>query len=134
MERTQLDWSTAEVHDGSLTVTLDGKPAKEWIARFERTVHLLNHGSWEKVELKKGEINLSTITAGEEDRVRHFLESAVLEANGALAHDESDTDPDDAGDDDDDAESTPEGPDTEMTERFRAFASSDSGSSPDRKS
>jgi hypothetical protein len=129
MERTKLDWSTAEVHGGILAVALDGKPPKEWIARFESTVQLLNHGSWEKVELKKREISVKTITVGEEDRVRHFLESAVLEANGAVASDESDTDLDDAGGDDDDAASRQDGPDTEMTKRFRAFASIDSESS-----
>lgn len=134
MKQTQLDWSTAEVHDGTLTVTLDGKPPKEWIARFKTTVRLLAHGSWEKVELKKGEIRVETVTAGDEDRVRHFLESAVLEANGALASDESDGDPDAAVDDDDDAASRQDGPDAEMTERFRNFASGDSESLHDRES
>lgn len=129
MEQTQLDWSTAEVHDGTLTVTLDGKPPKEWRARFKTTVRLLDHGSW-KVELKKGEISVKTITVGDEDRVRHFLESAVLEANGALAPDESDTD----GEDNDDAASRQDGPDTEMTERFRAFASTGSDPANDRES
>lgn len=129
MEQTQLDWSTAEVHDGTLTVTLGGKPPKEWVARFKRTVRLLNHGSWEKVELKKGEIRMKPVTAGDEDRVRHFLEGAVLEANHALAPDESDTDSEDAAEDHDDAASRQAGPDTEMTERFRAFASNDSDSS-----
>lgn len=129
MERTELDWSTAEVHDGILAVALDGKPPKEWIARFKSTVQLLNHGSWEKVELKKGEVSVKTITAGDEDRVRHFLESAVLEANGAVAPDDSDTDRDDTGEEADDAASRQDGPDTEMTKRFRAFASSDSRSS-----
>lgn len=128
-EQTQLDWSTAQVHDGSLTVTLDRTPPKEWIARFKTTVRLLNRGSWEKVELKKGEISVKTITAGDEDRLRHFLESAVLEANGALAPDESDSDTKD----DDDAPSREDGPDAEMTERFRAFASGDRESSQDRE-
>lgn len=128
MEQTQLDWSTAEVHDGRLTITLDGKPPKEWIARFNETVHLLNHGSWEKVELKKGEISVKTITAGDEDRVRHFLESAVLEANSVLESDETGTEADDEGEDNDDDAPAEDGPDVEMTERFRAFASSENRS------
>jgi hypothetical protein len=127
MEEVKLDWSAAEVHDGTLTVTLDGKPPKEWIARFKATVQLLNHGSWEKVELKKGEISVKRITAGDEDRVRHFLESALLEANTVLAPDGSDTGPEDS----DDAASKQDGPDDEMTKRFRAFASSDSESASD---
>lgn len=134
MEQTQLDWSTAEVHDGTLTINLDGKPPKEWIARFKTTVRLLNHGSWEKVELKKGKITVKTITVGDEDRVRHFLESAVLEADTVLAPDESDADADDDAEDNDDAASTQDGPDVELTERFRAFASSDSEPSQDRAS
>jgi hypothetical protein len=133
MERTQLDWSTAEVHDGTLTVTLDGKPSKKWVTRFETTVHLL-HGSWEKVTLKKDEISVKTVTAGDEDRLRHFLESAVLQANGSLEPDETDTDRDENVEDNDDDASGQNGPDVEMTERFRAFASSDSESSRDRES
>jgi hypothetical protein len=133
MEHPQLDWSTAEVNDGTLTVTLGGKPPKEWTARFKTTVGLLNHGSWEKVELKKGKISVKTITEGDEERVRHFLESAVLEANGVLAAEESDTD-DDADGDDDDAAAKENGPDNEMTKRFRGFASSDSESSDDQES
>jgi len=134
MEQTQLDWSTAEVHDGKLTVTLDGKPPKEWLACFETTVRLLNHGVWEKVKLSKGEISVKTISAGDEDRVRHFLESAVLEANAALKPDESDIDPDDDVEDADDAASKQDGPDGEMTERFRAFASGERESSRTRGS
>jgi hypothetical protein len=134
MEQMQLDWSTAEVNDGTLTIALDGKPPKEWIARFNRTVHLLNQRSWEKVKLKKDAISVKTITAGDEDRLRHFLESVVLEANTVLAPDDSDNDADDDAEDNDDAASTQDGPDVELTERFRAFAPSDSDSSRDRKS
>lgn len=134
MEQTQLDWSAAEVHDGGLTVPLDGDPPKEWIARFKATVHLLNQGSWEKVELKKGGIRVKTIAVGDEDRVRHFLESAVLQANSVAAPEESDTDADDDVKDSGDAGSAQEGPDVEMTERFRAFASSAGQSPHDRDS
>lgn len=134
MEQTELDWSTAEVNAGTLTVTLGSKPPKEWIARFKTTVRLLNRGSWEKVEVKKGEISVKTITAGDEERVRHFLESAVLEANSALPPDESNTDSHDAVEDNDDAASRQDGPDAEMTKRFRAFASSDSEPPDDQKS
>lgn len=125
MEQTQLDWSTAKVHDGTLTVALDRKPPKEWTARFKATVGLLNHGSWEEVELKKGEISVKTITEGDEERLRHLLESALLEANGGFAADDPDTDDDEDEEENDDAESGKDGPDVEMTERFRAFARED---------
>ena len=41
MQQTQLDWSTSRVHNGKLSITLDGKPPKEWVARFKATVRLL---------------------------------------------------------------------------------------------
>jgi hypothetical protein len=106
----QLDWSTAEVNDGKLVVALDHQPSKPWAERFDATARLLNHGSWSKVRVKKGEVRVSRVLPGSEDRLRHFLESVVLEANAG-------------------SQPAPEprkrqadSPDRQMTERFRTFA------------
>jgi hypothetical protein len=124
MSATKLDWSTAEVHEGTLVVALDARPAKGWAARSATTARLLNHGHWEKVKVKKGEVRIAPVSEGEEERVRHFLESVVMEANSAIAPDETETtkdpDPPEQGDASD--------ADYAMTERFRAFAQSDSAS------
>jgi hypothetical protein len=113
-----LDWSGAKVEEGTLTVPLTGQPDEGWVAHFESTVRLLHQGDW-KVKLKKHSIQLGRVEPGAEDRVRHFLESVVLEANGTLA--------DATGDDHDD--DGPSGPDAEMTAGFRAFAPGDDDAS-----
>ena len=81
----RLDWASAEVRDAKLVVALRGKQTRDWRDAFERTVHLLGHGDWEKVKLKKGEVRVKRVTPGDEDRLCHFLESAVLQANSATA-------------------------------------------------
>lgn len=122
-EQVRLDWSTAEVQDGTLTVALEGKLEKGWKNAFARTTALLNGGACDEVKLKKGKVLVRVISPGDEDRVRQFLEGVVLQANSDVANpDEANgdqiADPDDASEDD--ANRTPE--DQEMTERLRAFA------------
>ena len=118
MSAAKLDWSTAEVHEGTLVVALDGRPAKGWADRFAATARLLNHGHWEKVKVKKAEVRIAPVSEGEEERVRHFLESVVLEVNSAIAPDEAEA----TGDTDPPERDGPRDADHAMTERFRAFA------------
>jgi hypothetical protein len=121
-KEVKLDWSSAEVHDGKLTIALDGKPQKDWKRAFERTTRLLSRGKWEEVTLKKGRVSLRPIAPGEEDRVRHFLESALLQANSAVgAADEGDAERgEDAEGGKEEAREHTE--DQEMTDRLRSFA------------
>lgn len=131
MAEPKLDWSTAEVSDARLRVSLDGETPREWQATFERTAALLGCGDWDEVKLKKQSVQVSGVTAGSEDKLRHYLESIVQEANAAHAPDDdegsqsqSDTE---RGDADAAADSTDESapsPDSEMTERFRSFSTS----------
>ncbi len=123
-EDVRLDWASAEVHDGKLVVALEGEPPEGWADAFERTAHLLNQGTWEKVRLKDSEVQIRPVTPGEEDRVRHFLESIVLQANSAASADE-------AGAPDGDAtrsaeqEASESDEDQQMTARLRSFAASE---------
>jgi hypothetical protein len=123
MSNLQLDWSTAEVSDGKLSVSLDERPSDEWTASFERTAQLLDRGTWPDIKLKKREITVKAIEAGDEERLRFFLESVVQEANAAAGSDDqeeseasADPEPEETGSD-----REPD-PDREMTERFRGFA------------
>ena len=113
----EVDWSSAEVHDGTLEVELRGELPRGWKDSFERTVGLLGAGRRGDVELKKGRVRVSEVTEGDESRVRHFLESVVLQANSGHEEPESEAPEDDEADEDE-----PEGVDAEMTERFRSFA------------
>jgi hypothetical protein len=110
MDEITLDWSTAEVNDGTVTVELSGKPAARWAKHFDRTVQLLHRGNWSEVKLKNKQIRLGVVSAGTEDDVRHFLESLVLEANTTIEPEEQEA----AGDGSKE--------DQAITERLRSFA------------
>lgn len=117
MEQPSLDWSTAEVHDGELTVKIAGDPPEGWKPSFNSTAALLGGRDLGTAELRKGSVHVDGVTPGNEERIRHLLESAVQQANAA--HDEArdDGEREHSGEDVDVSE------DSEMTERFRSFAS-----------
>jgi hypothetical protein len=117
MSSVKLEWASAEVKDSNLTVGLKGDPPKGWKQSFERTVKLLGDGDWGAVALKKGTVRVSDVPPGSEDKLRHHLEAIVAQANAA--HEEREAD-----EDEEDGEKR-EGPDAEMTERFREFAEAD---------
>ncbi len=126
-DEARIDWSTATVSDGTLTVELEGERPKGWKGAFETTLKLLGHGQWGEVTLKKGTVTVPEVEPGNEDKLRHHLEAVVEQANASLRPEEE---PDGGGgDDDDDADGQTEddGPDTEMASTFRSFAE-DAGS------
>jgi hypothetical protein len=123
MSEVSLNWSSAKVTDGRLTVELAGDRPRGWKKSFEKTARLLGAGgNWDKVEVKKGQVHLSRVTPGDEEKVRHFLDSVVTQANAAHR-------PSEPGSDATDRQSPDEsGPDAEMTKQFRAFAEADGDS------
>lgn len=106
----ELDWSTAVVSDGDLTVELRGELTEEWQRSFQTTVKLLGGP---EVELNDDAVKVTHVEGGEEERLRHHLEALVDQANAAQEQDE-------AGESEAERESS--GPDAELTERFRSFA------------
>jgi hypothetical protein len=132
MSDLQLDWSTAEVSEGKLTVSLDDKPGGQWVASFERTATLLDHGTWPEITLKKRQIIVKQVEPGTEERLRFFLESVIQEANAEQGSDQEEDSADEPEEDE-----APEGedsqaeddPDTEMTDRFQSFAGGGEGAS-----
>lgn len=113
-----LNWQSAEVRDGALTVELEGEIEDGWTESFENTVKLLGEHEWQKAQLKQGAVIVGDIPPGSEGKLRHYLESVVEQANAALAAREED-----AGSSSEDADQSVEGADAEMQERFRTFAS-----------
>jgi hypothetical protein len=124
MAAPSLNWSGAEVKDATLVVSLEGELPTGWKKSFDRTVTLLRGGDWGKVQLKKGSVRVSDVEAGTEEKLRHFLESVVEQANADHPPDEPDSDDrdEDEGDERQDDDDETDGPDTQMTERFRSFA------------
>jgi hypothetical protein len=125
MTNLQLDWSTAEVSEGKLTVSLDEKPSEDWATSFERTATLLDRGTWPEIELKKREITVGRVDPGSEEKLRFFLDSVVQEANAEQGSDEEDdaaAEQEREDEDEDEKAKAQADPDDEMTERFRSFA------------
>jgi hypothetical protein len=117
-----LNWASAEVKDGKLVVALEGDVPSGWKQSFERTVTLLRGGEWGKVQVRKDAVSVSEVGSGTEEKLKHFLESVVEQANADHAPDEEDEDSEDeSSDKDESADADDDGPDAEMTERFRSF-------------
>jgi hypothetical protein len=118
MSAPTLNWSTATVKGSKLTVGVDGEIPSGWKSSFDTTARLLGSGSgWGKVTLskKKQTVSVGEVTEGSEERLRHYLESVVEQANTAHPSPEPEQD-------EEDEETGESGPDGRMTERFRAFA------------
>jgi hypothetical protein len=119
-EKVELDWSSADVSDGTLDVALRGKTSKKWREAFERATALLSHGNWNtRLNQRKGAVRLDPVSLGEEERVRQFLEGALLEANRVIVSEGELFDKADGGDEGEEPEISD---DAELTARFRAFA------------
>jgi hypothetical protein len=117
-----LDWSTAEVRDGKLTVTVDGEQPKGWKRSFETVAHLLSHGAGSSVTLKKSEARVEGLRPGDEDKVRHLLESIVQQANADHRPPEDEqSEEEDEQDDEVVVDLGESRPDREMADRFRSF-------------
>ena len=112
MSEIGLDWSSARVRDGKLEIELRGKPDSAWRDSFSRTLALLHNGDWGKIKLGKRRLRVLRVEEGSEERLHHFLESVVTQANAANQPREEAKD----------VASEPSGVDAEMTRRFRAFA------------
>src|SRR5689334_21365732 len=84
MSDLMIDWCSAEVRDGRLEVALRGEPPNDGKKSFERTLGLLQGGDRGKVKLTKGKLRVDDVGEGTEDRLRHFLESVVAQANASV--------------------------------------------------
>ena len=112
MARKEIDWSTAEVHEGTLTVNVDGKAKKDWVRRFGAVVGRLDRAghAWGDISIAKETITVTEVEPGSENDLRHLLESTVQQVNADL--DESPAAEPAAAD----------GADEQMAEAFRDFA------------
>ena len=114
-EPRAIDWDSATVEDGALTVALTGQSSKDWRARFASILTLLGtpHGAWGEVTLAKNRIEVADVRQGSESDLRHFLESVVVQANADTRAD---------GETSGDEPTEEDGVDAQMTRAFRAFA------------
>jgi hypothetical protein len=117
-EPRHIDWASAQIEDGTLTVELTGKGSKAWKARFENVLALLDtpHTTWGEVRLHKSTVKVAGVKQGGEPELRHFLGSVVLQANSDTQPEvpEDEAEGDDAGGELD--------VDEQMTATFKTFA------------
>jgi hypothetical protein len=111
----EIDWTTASVRDGRLTVEIVGEPGRTWSTRVVEIAERLDRpgSAWGAIAVKKASLQVEGVAEGAEADLRHLLESAVLQANAEFAPEEEDRDRDeDEGSEQDRA----------MTAAFRGFA------------
>ncbi len=84
-----IDWSTAEVRDRSLKVTLTEAQSKHWRERLEAVLKRLEQPghAWGRVRVSKRHLKVADVPAGHEAELRHLLEAAVQQTNADLTTD-----------------------------------------------
>ncbi|HXP37670.1 MAG TPA: hypothetical protein VN817_07875 [Solirubrobacteraceae bacterium] len=93
-KRREIDWSSAEVHEGNVVVALTGKSSKAWSDSFDGVLRLLGHGTgeWGEIAHDKKAITVQRLQPKAERRLRHFLEAVVVQVNAELAEPASESD------------------------------------------
>jgi len=111
--QASIDWASAEVRGGDLTVALAGEANADWAERLQAIVERLDRSgsAWGATKVSKAKVTVEAVGAGAEEDLRHLLDGAVQQANADFAPEVQD----DAGDE-------PSEEDSAMTEAFRSFA------------
>jgi hypothetical protein len=111
--QASIDWASAEVRGGDLSVEVAGEPNAEWAARVQAIVERLDRpgSAWGAIEIAETKVTVAAVSAGAEEDLRLLLDGAVQQANADFAPEDAD----DAGD-------GPSEADSAMTEAFRSFA------------
>jgi hypothetical protein len=127
MEQLKLDWSTAEVSDGTLTIALNEKPRKEWRDVFARTAALIG-GRWDvTLKPKRASVQVASVQPGDEEAVRQLVEGVVLEANTTLVGEQELFAGASVADERSESDVSEPSRDEELTGRFREFAQEPGG-------
>src|SRR4051794_8039417 len=86
----EIDWASAAVDDALLTVGFKDKLPSGFGKELARVIDRLGRpgNRWGEIEVKKGQLRVSDVTPGAEPELRHFLESALLQASTSAGLDE----------------------------------------------
>jgi hypothetical protein len=81
-----IDWSSAEVRGGDVTIDLAGEVSKRCRERFEAVRSLLGEssGGWDDVKLIKRTVHVHGLQPEAEHDLRHFLDSVLVQVNAEL--------------------------------------------------
>jgi hypothetical protein len=116
--QASIDWASAEVRGGDLSVALAGEANAEWAERVQAVIERLERpgSAWGATKVTKTKVTVEAVGTGAEQDLRHLLDGAVQQANADFAPEVQD----DAGD-------GPSEEDSAMTDAFRSFADEPSG-------
>src|SRR4051794_36513234 len=92
-----VDWKSATGRDGRLRGALGESAPKHWVETVNDVAERLDRSghSWGAVKATGKKLEVADGQPGAEQSLRHFLESALLQANSGLeADDEEDADDD----------------------------------------
>ncbi|MGI8800903.1 MAG: hypothetical protein ACR2KV_01855 [Solirubrobacteraceae bacterium] len=117
-EPREIDWSTAAVKNGKLTVELTGEQSRGWSEHMEGVVTRLGSKRWPAIKVGRRRIRVSGVDEDSVDEVRHLLESAVQQTNVDLVEAKETGEDGGRGDE-------PTGADQALTDAFRSFAPAD---------
>jgi hypothetical protein len=109
-EHRSIDWGTAVVEDGRLSVDLTGEPSRAWGDHMQGVLARLDGRLAERTKVAKRRIRVTGVGRDEPEELRHLLEGAAQQTNADLASPPA-ADPQPAVDEDDAA----------LTDAFRAF-------------
>ena len=112
-QEAALDWGSASVDDGRLSVPVIGDVPAGLTKRVLHVAERLSRPSnaWGAIKATKKQLEVAEVTPGAETDLHHFLESAVMQANADLREDQDEDATDDAR-----SES-----DQQMTDAFRSM-------------
>jgi hypothetical protein len=82
-EPRRIDWSTAEVEAGALSVELTGEPSRSWAEHMTGVLTRLEPGA--RVKVTRRRIKARGVTEDAAEALRHLLESAAQQTNSDLA-------------------------------------------------
>jgi hypothetical protein len=118
-----IDWSSAEISDGTLAVELTEAASKGWSKDFAGVLALLEQSGqgWGKVSLKGSTVWVADVQEGVEEGLRHFLESVVHQVNSDLGLRPAERSPEQS-DGERSASDRREAAERKMTATFRGFA------------
>jgi hypothetical protein len=78
----QIDWGSADVSAGKLSVCWDARPSSRWVERARAVVDRLGTGSaWGPIKITRKHVRVKHLQPGVEDELRYLLEGAVQQAN-----------------------------------------------------
>lgn len=109
-EQRSIDWSSAVVEDGRLTVDLTGEPSSEWGDHMHGVLVRLDGRLAERTKVAKRRIRVTGVERDEPDELRHLLEGAAQQTNADLVSPPP-VDP----------EAAVDAGDAALTDAFRAF-------------